>query len=247
MTRRPSSYLISYRAIEEGLEIAEPRSLLAVVAENGRVERFVETARERGVKIERVSREELRRRAGSEARDCALLLHAQSSSVADLASLLENISAESAVILLLDHITDPHNLGAILRSADQFRIDAVVIPKRRSSAMSNVVMESSAGTAGRVPVVQVSNLAATIGPMRSSGFWVYAADMDGAPIHETSLTGKVAIIMGSEGSGVSRLLRDRADATIRIPARGHADSFNVSVACGIIVYEVRRQQRWFDL
>ena len=163
-----------------------------------------------------------------------------------LSDIVAPAGVETSVIVLLDHVTDPQNLGAILRCADQFRVDGVVLPERRTAAITPAVLQSSAGSAHHVRLVRVANLAHAVESLKSADYWVYGADMQGDRADATNLTGRVGLVMGAEGTGLSRLIRDRSDALIRVPAAGHADSFNVSVATGILLYEIRRQQGWLE-
>ncbi|MFW6260343.1 MAG: 23S rRNA (guanosine(2251)-2'-O)-methyltransferase RlmB [Spirochaetota bacterium] len=241
-----SEYLTSHRAILEALATTGEDAVLYVAGSTTRIEAIVERARRHGVTVRNVGRGELRRIA-PEARDCALDAGRRpGATAATLDEILAASDAARGLLLVLDHITDPHNYGAILRSADQFAADAVVVPGRRSAPLSAVAVQSSAGTARHVRIVTVPNLAAAVGRMQDAGFWVYAADMAGEPAHKTRLTGRTAVVLGSEGGGVSRLVAERADGLLRIPMHGHADSLNVSVACGVLLYEVRRQQGWLD-
>ncbi|MFW5743897.1 MAG: 23S rRNA (guanosine(2251)-2'-O)-methyltransferase RlmB [Spirochaetota bacterium] len=241
-----SEYLTSHRAILEALATTGEDAVLYVAGSTTRIEAIVERARRHGVTVRNVGRGELRRIA-PEARDCALDAGRRpGATAATLDEVLAASDAARGLLLVLDHITDPHNYGAILRSADQFAADAVVVPGRRSAPLSAVAVQSSAGTARHVRIVTVPNLAAAVGRMQDAGFWVYAADMAGEPAHKTRLTGRTAVVLGSEGGGVSRLVAERADGLVRIPMHGHADSLNVSVACGVLLYEVRRQQGWLD-
>ncbi|MFW5737316.1 MAG: 23S rRNA (guanosine(2251)-2'-O)-methyltransferase RlmB [Spirochaetota bacterium] len=241
-----SEYLTSHRAILEALPTTGEDAVLYVAGSTTRIEAIVERARRHGVTVRNVGRGELRRIA-PEARDCALDAGRRpGATAATLDEVLAASDAARGLLLVLDHITDPHNYGAILRSADQFAADAVVVPGRRSAPLSAVAVQSSAGTARHVRIVTVPNLAAAVGRMQDAGFWVYAADMAGEPAHKTRLTGRTAVVLGSEGGGVSRLVAERADGLLRIPMHGHADSLNVSVACGVLLYEVRRQQGWLD-
>ena len=154
---------------------------------------------------------------------------------------LDKSAAENALVLILDRITDPHNLGAILRSADQFNADLVVLPSRRSAGDNATVRKISSGASEYVPQA-VENLSRAADLLKKSGFWIYAADMGGEASWNVSLKGRTALILGSEGEGVSRILTEKSDSIIRIPASGHVDSFNVSVAAGILMYEAVRQQ-----
>ncbi len=152
-------------------------------------------------------------------------------------SLKENAGA---LVLILDGITDPHNLGAILRSADQFGADLVLIPERRSVQANETVVKVSSGAAQYVPLSVVTNLTREIKTLKDNGFWIYGADMNGSSSYEEKFAPRSAIVMGSEGDGMSNLVRKNCDYIVSIPMRGHIDSLNVSVAAGILMYEFRR-------
>ena len=147
---------------------------------------------------------------------------------------------EGALVLILDGITDPHNLGAILRSADQFGADLVLIPERRSVQANETVVKVSSGAAQYVPLSVVPNLTREIKTLKDNGFWVYGADMNGSSSYDEKFATRSAIVMGSEGDGMSNLVRKNCDYIVSIPMRGHIDSLNVSVAAGILMYEFRR-------
>ena len=151
-------------------------------------------------------------------------------------------SREKAFVVVLDSITDPHNTGAIIRSADQFAVDAVVLPERRSAGDFQTVSKISAGAAAWVPLLYTANLVRTVEELKRNGFWVFGADAQGEPLPHTKFPDKTILIMGSEGSGISRLLKASCDSFTAIPTAGKLDSLNVSVAAGILMYEVRRQQ-----
>ena len=146
-----------------------------------------------------------------------------------------------SVVVVLDSVTDPHNVGAIIRSCDQFGADLVVLPERRGAKDSEVIARSSAGATAWVPVAVVPNLVRAVEALKNAGYWVYGADAGGITVADTRFTGKVVIIMGSEGSGMGRLLETECDAVVSIPTCGKLDSLNVSVAAGILLYEIRRQ------
>jgi len=246
MTNPNSSYLTGYRSIDETLKSPPAGCTLFVARESKRVEEMVRAAREKGITVQPVSKAELRRLAGELARDCVLRMpRALTGPAATLAEIIAPADVTNALIVVLDHVTDPHNLGAILRSADQFCVDGVVVPDRRSADITPVVLQSSAGSASHVPLIKVKNLVTTLETLKTASYWVYGADMAGDRVDVTDLRGRIVLVMGAEGPGLSRLLRDRSDALVRVPAEGHADSFNVSVATGILLYEIRRQQEWF--
>ena len=145
-------------------------------------------------------------------------------------------------IILLDQIEDPHNLGAIIRSAESFGFDAVIIPERRSAKVTPTVYKTSAGAINNIDLVMVKNLNRTIEAVKKDGFWVYglAGEAD-SRLSDTDLTGKVALVVGNEGDGISRLSREKCDMLVKIPMTGRVNSLNASVASAISMYEVLRQ------
>ena len=150
---------------------------------------------------------------------------------------------EQPFLILADGLEDPHNLGAVLRVAECAGAHGVVIPKRRSVGLTAAVGKASAGAVEYVPVARVTNLADTIDELKKRGVWVYAADMDGQSWCGTDYSGPAAVVIGSEGFGVGRLIREKADAVISLPMLGKINSLNASVACGIICYEIVRQRK----
>ena len=144
-------------------------------------------------------------------------------------------------MLMLDEITDPHNLGAILRSADQFGVNLVVVPERRSAQANETVTKISSGAAQYVPMAVVTNMGRAVDQLKKHGFWIYGADMAGTSSYGAKFTKRAAIVMGSEGSGMRGLTRKLCDEIVSIPMNGHIDSLNVSVAAGILLYEYRRR------
>ncbi len=147
---------------------------------------------------------------------------------------------QSALVLALDGITDPHNLGAILRSADQFSAALVMVPERRSASANETVIRVSSGAAQYVTMSTVRNLAHELDVLKDHGFWVYGADMNGENSYNMEFPARTVIVMGSEGSGMRALVRAKCDHMLSIPMAGHIDSLNVSVAAGILMYEFRR-------
>jgi len=160
----------------------------------------------------------------------------------NLSFVLKGIAGQAALVLLLDGITDPHNFGAILRTADQFQADAVLVTQRRAAHETQTVVKTSSGASSYVTLVTVPNLRQAVETLKENEFWVYGADVSGTEASAVNLQGRVALILGSEGKGMRTLVRESCDGLVRIPAGGHVDSFNVSVAAGILLYEVRRQQ-----
>jgi 23S rRNA (guanosine2251-2'-O)-methyltransferase len=150
---------------------------------------------------------------------------------------------QSVTALILDEITDPHNYGAILRSCDQFGVDIVISRSRRSAKHAEVLSKTSAGAVSWVPQAEVPNLVRAAEQLKDAGFWIYAAEADGDNAYEKDLRGRTALVLGSEGAGISRLLRECCDGTVGIPTCGKIDSLNVSVAAGVLLYEARRQRQ----
>lgn len=146
-------------------------------------------------------------------------------------------------IILLDGIVDPHNLGAIIRTAECAGADAVVIPKDRAVPLTSTVGRASAGAVNHIPVCKVVNLTRTLEKLKQQGVWAVCADMDGTPMYELNLTGKIALVIGNEGRGVSRLVSETCDMKASIPLSGRTESLNASVACGVLAYEIVRQRR----
>ena len=225
-----------------------------------RVKKLLELAGSLGVKAIRSEQRELTRLCGNEdhrgvllqARDSEPVMTASFEDqldelhcrVENLENLPETEKMQSAwpCILILDSITDPHNLGAILRSADKFGVDLVVLPQRRAASETETVRKSSAGASAWVKTVVVGNLNRAVEQCREAGFWVCGADMTGTPAHQLAANRPLAIVMGSEGKGIARLLASNCDEMVSIPCTGHVDSLNVSVASAILLYEIRRQQ-----
>ena len=148
---------------------------------------------------------------------------------------------KNVLVLILDEITDPHNYGAILRCCDQFDVDLVISRNRRNAKNAEIISKTSAGAVSYVPQSETANLVRAAGLLKDAGFWIYGADMQGDPVYTKDLRGRTALVLGSEGSGISRLLRDCCDGMVGIPSKGKIDSLNVSVAAGILLYEIKRQ------
>jgi len=149
---------------------------------------------------------------------------------------------EPPFLILLDNIEDPYNLGAIIRTANQAGAHGVIIPKRRAVGLTAAVVKASAGAVYYTPVARVTNLARTIEQLKKHGIWFVCGDMDGEPMYHFDLTGPIGLVVGSEGEGVSRLVREKCDFAAAIPMFGSIDSLNASVAMGILSYEIVRQR-----
>ncbi|MGN0507469.1 MAG: 23S rRNA (guanosine(2251)-2'-O)-methyltransferase RlmB [Lachnospiraceae bacterium] len=149
---------------------------------------------------------------------------------------------EAPFLVLLDGIEDPHNLGAIIRTANQAGAHGVIIPKRRAVGLTATVARTSAGALNYTPVAKVTNLVQTMEELKKQGLWFVCADMDGEVMYRQNLTGPIGLVIGNEGEGVSRLVKETCDFTASIPMKGQIDSLNASVAMGILAYEIVRQR-----
>ena len=149
---------------------------------------------------------------------------------------------EDPFLILLDDIEDPHNLGAIIRTANLAGAHGVIIPKRRAAGLTAVVARASAGAINYTPVAKVTNLNAVIRELKEKGLWFVCADMGGEMMYDLNLTGPIGLVIGNEGEGVSRLVREACDFTASVPMKGNIDSLNASVAAGVLAYEIVRQR-----
>ena len=149
---------------------------------------------------------------------------------------------EAPFIFILDEIEDPHNLGAIIRTANLCGAHGVIIPKRRAVGLTATVAKTSAGAINYTPVAKVTNIAKTIEELKKEGMWFVCADMDGQTMYDLNLTGPIGLVIGNEGAGVSRLVKEKCDFTASIPMKGDIDSLNASVAAGVLAYEIVRQR-----
>lgn len=149
---------------------------------------------------------------------------------------------EAPFVFLLDGIEDPHNLGAIIRTANLAGAHGVIIPKRRAAGLTATVARASAGALNYTPVAKVTNIGNTIDELKEKGMWFVCADMDGTVMYDVDMTGPLGIVIGNEGDGVSRLVKEKCDFTASIPMKGDIDSLNASVAAGVLAYEALRQR-----
>lgn len=244
--------IYGHHAIEEGLKIAPAGSTLFLCRGKDRNQDIERVARFTGkVAVKKISLSEMDKMmpgvdhrgaildlGGSRKKDGSVSKRVNTTSVGTFIESLKD--DEDYLVLILDGITDPHNLGAILRSCDQFSVDLVIIPERRSVQANETVIKISSGAAQYVPLAPVININREIDILKNNGFWVYGADMNGDTSYTTKFANRTVIIMGNEGSGISRLSREKCDFITSIPMTGHIDSLNVSVAAGILLYEVRR-------
>ena len=207
---------------------------------------YTALAKEAGATVKRVHPNKLRLMTGTESHQgvAAFASEIEYATVEDLLAAAK-AKGEPPFLVLSDGIEDPHNLGAVMRSALLCGAHGIVIPKRGGASVTPTVIKSSAGAAERLPVARVANIGETIRRLKEQGVFVYCADMDGVSLRKNNLTGPIALVLGSEGSGVSQLVKKLCDGVVRLdmaaPGTG-VDSYNVSVAAGIILYEIQSQR-----
>lgn len=211
--------------------------------QDGAVNTIRKMAVKAGVPIRYISRERLDQMSetGRHQGVIAVIAAYHYAEIEDLFAAAEQ-KGEDPFFLLLDDIEDPHNLGAIIRTANVVGAHGVIIPKDRAVGLTATVAKASAGAINYTPVVKVTNLASTIEELKERGLWFVCADMDGIPMTKLNLTGPIGLVIGNEGSGVSRLVREKCDNVAAIPQYGQIGSLNASVAAGVLAYEIRRQR-----
>lgn len=209
----------------------------------GSIKEIIALAKEKGVQIQQVERAKLDKMFPKENHQgvAASIAEAEYVDWQEMVELARK-KGEDPLIIVLDELEDPHNLGAILRTADAVGAHGVVIPKRRAASLTSGVAKAAAGAVAYVPVDRVSNLRQTIEAMKKAGLWIAGAAMGGTEIYKQDMTGPLAIVIGSEGKGLGRLVTEKCDFLISLPMHGQINSLNASVACGVILYEVLRQR-----
>jgi len=241
-------YLTGFHAIEERMRSGRLCGPLMVAKPGPRAKELTGIANQMKIRIDRVGTAELDRLAPDHRGIALIVEEGGLESDASLEEFLESIGSideggrRDVLVAILDEITDPHNYGAILRSCDQFGVDLVLTRKRRIAKYAEAVSKTSAGAVSWVPQAETANLMRAIEVLKEAGFWIYGADMEGETIYKKDLRGRTAIILGGEGTGLTRLLQENCDAMLAIPSLGRIDSLNVSVAAGVMFYEVMRQR-----
>ncbi|WP_342632989.1 23S rRNA (guanosine(2251)-2'-O)-methyltransferase RlmB [Leadbettera azotonutricia] len=237
-------YLSGFHAIEERIKSGRACGPLLVAKAGPRARELSDLAAEKKIRIDRVGTADLDRLAPDHR---GVVLEVDEPSAGADITLEEFLAGlgdrKEALAVVLDEITDPHNYGAILRSCDQFGVDIVITRNRRIAKHAEVISKTSAGASAWVPSAETANLPRAVEDLKQAGFWIYGADMGGESSWDKDLKGRTALIFGGEGTGISRLLRENCDALISIPSLGRIDSLNVSVAAGILLYEVTRQKK----
>lgn len=210
---------------------------------DGIINSIVREAKKQDTIINFVSKEKLNQMSET-GKHQGVIAHAAAYKYAELEDIfkLANSKNEAPFIFVLDEIEDPHNLGAIIRTANLAGAHGVIIPKRRAAGITATVVKASAGAINYTPVVKVTNISKTIDELKEKGMWFACADMDGELMYKCNLTGSLGLVIGNEGNGVSRLVKEKCDFVVSIPMKGDIDSLNASVAAGVLAYEAVRQR-----
>ncbi|MBQ8080116.1 MAG: 23S rRNA (guanosine(2251)-2'-O)-methyltransferase RlmB [Oscillospiraceae bacterium] len=243
VTENQEGRIIGRNPVREALRSGQPIDTVYISQSSGGLGEIVALAKEAGAVIKTVTDQKLSQMAEGGAHQGVIAFGAcaQYVSVEDLLEVSRR-KGTKPFLIICDEIEDPHNLGAIIRTAETAGADGIIIPKRRSAMLTPTVYKTSAGAASWLPVARVPNIGAAIDRLKKEGVWIYGTDMNGSLYTETQFDGALALVIGSEGNGMSRLVREKCDFLVRLPMHGKITSLNASVAAGIFMYEVVRQR-----
>lgn len=227
----------------EALKSESSLDTIYINGEGGILGKIRSMAKKNGIVVKEVSSQKLSQMTDGASHQgvAATISCADYVTVEDILEISEK-KGTNPFIIICDEIEDPHNLGAIIRTAEAAGADGVIIPKRRSASLNSTVYKTSAGAASWVPVARVSNLAAAIDKLKDSGVWIYGTDASGENYSGVDLKGSIALVIGSEGFGMGRLIKEKCDFLLKLPMNGKITSLNASVAAGIFMYEAVRQR-----
>lgn len=246
MREKEGDFIVGRNSVMESLKSGRSVNKLFIAKgeKQGSIREIIGLAKERGIVIQEVPVVKLNEMSGSSHHQGVLAAVAPIDYVGvdDILGLAK-AKGEVPFLVLLDELTDPHNVGAILRTADATGVHGVLIPKRRSCPISTVVAKTSAGAVEYVPIARIGNVSQTLKELKKQGLWIVGADMDGQePYYKIDLTMPLVLVVGSEGNGMARLTKEQCDFLVKIPMRGKITSLNASVACSLLLYEVLRQR-----
>lgn len=232
-------------AVIEAFRAGKPIDKLFMLdgAQDGPMQTIKREAKKHDTMIRFVTKERLDQLSGT-GKHQGVIAYAAAYEYAEVSDILEAArkKQEPPFIILLDNIEDPHNLGAIIRTANLAGAHGVIIPRNRAAGLTAAVARTSAGALNYTPVARVTNLGKTMEDLKKEGLWFVCADMDGTTMYELDLKGPIGLVIGSEGDGVGRLVREKCDLVASIPMKGDIDSLNASVAAGVLAYEIVRQR-----
>lgn len=217
--------------------------LISREATQGSLNKIIELAKTKNILVKNVDKTTLDRLSENK-RHQGVIAEAMEYEYKDIDYILNYAKekGEKPFVVILDEITDVHNLGAIIRTAECMGAHGVIIPKRRSAQINGVVAKSSAGAIEYLPVARVTNISQTIDELKEKGLWIYGADMNGKNVYEEKFDSPVGLVIGSEGSGIGRLVKEKCDNLVKIPMRGNINSLNASCAASIVIYEIMKQR-----
>ncbi len=232
-------------SVTEAIKAERPLDSVMVARgeHSGSIPKILADAKNAGIPIKEVDRKKLDFMCGHGNHQGIIAVGAVKaySTIDDIFATAEE-RGEPPFIIVCDEIEDPHNLGAIIRTAEASGAHGVIVPKRRSASLSYTVSKTSAGAVEFMHVARVTNIPQTLDELKEKGLWVYCADMDGEPFYNANLKGAVALVIGSEGKGVGRLVKEKCDVILSMPMKGKINSLNASVAAGILMYEIAKQR-----
>ncbi len=243
-SKRYEDHIVGRNAVMEALKSGRPLDsvLIARGERQGSIGAIVARCRENGIPVKETDIRKLDAMASNHQGVIAIAACKDYVTLEELFASAEE-KGEPPFFIVCDELEDPHNLGAILRTAEAAGAHGVVVPRRRSVGLTGAVYKASAGAVEYVPVARVANITDALKEMKKRGMWVYGLDMGGEDWCSTDLTGAMALVVGSEGRGVSRLVRENCDFVLSLPMSGRINSLNASVACGIVLYEAARQRK----
>lgn len=235
--------IVGRNPVREALKSGREIDKLMVSSEDGSMKKILALAGERRIPVMKVEKSAIERVASGQIHQgvAAFVSAYEYAELEDIFSLAEK-RGEDPFIIILDNLEDPHNLGAIMRTAECAGAHGIIIPKRRACGLTDVVAKASAGAVEYMPCVKVTNIAQTIDALKEKGVWVAACDMGGQEYYKADLKGKIAVVIGSEGFGISRLVKEKCDFVVSMPMVGRINSLNASNAAAVILYEVRKQR-----
>ena len=242
---RDKDIIFGRNSVTEAIKAGRPIDSVMVARgeRSGSIPKILADAKDAGIPIKEVDRKKLDFMCGHGNHQGIIAVGAVKaySTVEDIFATAEE-RGEPPFIIVCDEIEDPHNLGAIIRTAEAAGAHGVIVPKRRSASLSFTVAKTSAGAVEFMHVARVTNIPQTLDELKEKGLWVYCADMDGEPFYNANLKGAVALVIGSEGKGVGRLVKEKCDVVLSMPMKGKINSLNASVAAGILMYEISKQR-----
>ena len=240
---RSEDIIFGRNPVIEALKSDANLDCIYICGSGGSLNLIRKLAKDKGIVIKDAQEKKLSQLSGGASHQGVAAVGACSEyvSVEDILAVSRN-KGTKPFIIICDEIEDPHNLGAIIRTAETSGADGIIIPKRRSASLNATVFKTSAGAANYVPVARVSNLASCIDMLKENGVWIYGTDASGTEYTQTDFTGSCALVIGSEGFGISKLIQKKCDFMIKLPMLGKINSLNASVAAGIFMYEILRQR-----